>query len=163
HRGMVDHVAFSTDGRRILTRSSDRAAHVWDADTGAELALFAVPDLRGAVLSLDGEHVFTATDTEIKIWRTRTPDLELELANHTMPIGASFSPDGRRIAIEDRRQIIRIWDRTSGRLERELNEFDLGDDSRQSFGIEMTKQRKLPTFDATGRRLFAPVGNRVAA
>ena len=36
HTGMVYSVAFSPDGKRVLTGSRDNTARVWDATTGPE-------------------------------------------------------------------------------------------------------------------------------
>ncbi len=36
HTGAVRSVAFSLDGKRILTGSEDQTARVWDAETGTE-------------------------------------------------------------------------------------------------------------------------------
>src|SRR5207249_1869789 len=40
HEDMVLCVAFSTDGRRILSGSSDRTVRLWDVRTGTELRCF---------------------------------------------------------------------------------------------------------------------------
>jgi WD40 repeat protein len=40
HTSRVRSVAFSPDGRRILTGSNDRTARTWDAETGRELVTF---------------------------------------------------------------------------------------------------------------------------
>ena len=37
HEGFVTSVAFSPDGRRIVSGSRDRTLRIWDAETGAEL------------------------------------------------------------------------------------------------------------------------------
>ena len=42
HDGVVLSAAYSTDGPRIVTASSDNTAKVWEAQTGAELLTLTV-------------------------------------------------------------------------------------------------------------------------
>ena len=74
--------AFSPDGSRIVTASSDNTARIWDAASGKEIAV-----LRGheasvdsAAFSPDGSRIVTASeDNTARIW-----DARLE----TMPVKA---------------------------------------------------------------------------
>ena len=58
---MCDAVAFSPDGKRIVTGSSDRTARVWDAETGTEK--LALKGHTGRVTSVafspDGKRIVT--------------------------------------------------------------------------------------------------------
>ena len=63
HTGVVQGVAFSPDGERLVTAGGDRTARVWDSKTGSRLLI-----LRGhtalvnsAVFSPDGRHIVTAS------------------------------------------------------------------------------------------------------
>jgi WD40 repeat protein/tRNA A-37 threonylcarbamoyl transferase component Bud32 len=163
HRGVVRDVAFSADGSTVVSMSADRTARVWDTTSGVERAVLAVPDLRSAAIAPDASVVVTSTTSDLKVWRVRNPDLVLELPHpDTIPLAAAFSPDGRLIATEDRRQIVRLWDRATGAMVRELREFDLGDDSHRYWGRAQREQRKIAGFDPSGTRLAAPVGDRIA-
>src|SRR5207248_3856371 len=78
HGGAVHQVAFSADGRRVLTGSGDTTARLWDARTGKQM--FALQgheqvksalarnqilrDLNVAVLSPDSRRVLTANPDE---------------------------------------------------------------------------------------------------
>jgi WD40 repeat protein len=60
--GEVTGVAFSPDGRRLLSWSPDRTARLWDADTGRPVHVFAHPStIRAGFFSPDGRRVLTLT------------------------------------------------------------------------------------------------------
>ena len=71
HTGGILSVAWSPDGRHVLTGSYDKTAKVWDAVTGNE-----VMTMRGhtsyidsAAWSPDGRHVLTGShDKTAKVW-----------------------------------------------------------------------------------------------
>ena len=64
-------VAFSGDGKRVVTASRDNTARIWDAESGKEIAV-----LKGhtgfvwsAAFSGDGKRVVTASfDSTARIW-----------------------------------------------------------------------------------------------
>jgi WD40 repeat protein len=39
HSGEVNSIAFSSDGKRIVSGSHDMLVKIWDADTGAEVSI----------------------------------------------------------------------------------------------------------------------------
>lgn len=56
HEDRVESAAFSPDGTRIVTASSDRTARVWEAASGAEIARVAL-DAAVAALDLHGSSI----------------------------------------------------------------------------------------------------------
>jgi WD40 repeat protein len=65
-------VAYSPDGKRIVTGSDDKTAKVWDADTGREL--HTLTGHTGSVLrvaySPDGKRIVTGSwDKTAKVWQ----------------------------------------------------------------------------------------------
>jgi WD40 repeat protein/serine/threonine protein kinase len=128
-RGMVNHVAFSQDGKRLVTASGDDTARVWDAVTGQPVTppLKHNDKVNHAEFSPDGKWVITASDDETaRVWDAATGDPVTRLIKHNgHVIYAAFSPDGRRVVTvsgdppvrpSDTRcyQVVRVWEAGSG-------------------------------------------------
>ena len=74
HAGWVRSVAFSPDGQRLASASSDQTVKIWDSATGKEL--FALKGHAGPVWSVafspDGQRLASASfDQTVKIWEIR--------------------------------------------------------------------------------------------
>ena len=112
HEDRVNCAAYSPDGARIVTASSDKTVRIWDADTGAQLGLLS--GHRGAVLSAsysaDGGKIITASsDKTVRLWDARSAALIAEYsAPDVLPIAAALSPDGTRIAVASLDKTARI-------------------------------------------------------
>ena len=114
--GLEDRVhfaAFSPDGSRIVTWSSDNTARIWDAATAKEIAV-----LRGhkewvssAAFSPDGSRIVTGSrDNTARIWDAATAKEIAVLRGHQdLVISAAFSPDGSRIVTGSSDNTARIW------------------------------------------------------
>jgi WD40 repeat protein len=75
HRGAVFSAAYSPDGTRIVTASTDKTARIWDPRTGAPLAVLSGHGghRRSAAYSPDGTRIVTASmDKTARIWDART-------------------------------------------------------------------------------------------
>jgi WD40 repeat protein len=71
HTGVVYSVAFSPDGRRILTGSHDRTAILWDAGTGRRLRDLEghAGTVRSVTFSPDGRRALTGShDGTARLW-----------------------------------------------------------------------------------------------
>jgi WD40 repeat protein/tetratricopeptide (TPR) repeat protein len=125
----VDQVAFSPDGRRVVTACSNnlhRTARVWDASSGAPVTpvLRHTRKVQAASFSPDGLRVLTADEAAGALWDAQTGRLVRSLPAHERRVlAAAFSPDGRRVATagsgtgqkpQDDPGEVRIWDADSG-------------------------------------------------
>jgi WD40 repeat protein len=112
-------VAFSADGRRLVTASTDRTAAVWDSASGARLRVLRGhrAALTSARFSPDGRHVVTASkDADARVWVTETGRSSSLLHGHFHFVSdASFSPDGRWILTTGPRTL-GLWSAASGAL-----------------------------------------------
>ena len=102
HTADINSVAFSPDGRFVVTASGDGTARVWDAATGASLG-----ELRGhsgsvnsASFSPDGKFIVTAgDDATVRLWdAARFTFVRMIGEGYPMSVlSAEYSPDGRFI------------------------------------------------------------------
>jgi WD40 repeat protein len=75
HTGRVSSVAFSPDGKRIVTASHDHTARVWDAETGCvKLALKGHTGIvRSVAFSPDGKCIVPGSeDRTARVWDVET-------------------------------------------------------------------------------------------
>jgi WD40 repeat protein len=107
-RGM----ALSSDGKTAALGNSSSVIRLWDVGSGAELfTKFAGHDtyLHAAVFSPDGRTLFTGSDNEVRIWRTKDWRQERVLPGTAHSL--SLTPDGGRLAwLSSYSQTIRVWD-----------------------------------------------------
>src|SRR5271163_1617017 len=124
HSDQITAVAFSPDGKQIVSGSYDKTIKLWDTTTGdLQKTLAGHSDwVRAVAFSPDGKQVASGSnDKTIKLWDTTTGDLQKTLAGHSGGVYAvAFSPDGKQIASGSRDETIKLWDATTGDLQKTL-------------------------------------------
>ena len=118
HSKTVESVAYSPDGRRIVSGSDDKTIKIWDANTGE--CLKTLEGHLGFVCSVayspDGTKIICGSgDNTIKIWDANTGQCLKTLEGHSYPVvSVSYSPDGIKIISCSRDKTIKIWDANTG-------------------------------------------------
>jgi WD40 repeat protein len=116
-------VAFSPDGRRALTGSSDKTARIWEVKTGQLLQRLAghTAAVTGVWFSSDGDRVLTlSNDATCRLWRAAPAGADKQSAIATLsepakePWLCRFSPDGLRILSVTNSTTARLWDGKTG-------------------------------------------------
>jgi WD40 repeat protein len=112
----VNSAAFSPNGVRVVTASSDGTARIWDAATGNEIAVFRGHEgfVLSAAFSPDGLHVVTAsTDKTARIWDVASAKEITILRGHGERVNsAAFNPDGTLVVTASNDGTARVWDTT---------------------------------------------------
>ncbi|HEV8060628.1 MAG TPA: sigma-70 family RNA polymerase sigma factor [Gemmataceae bacterium] len=125
HNGTLMQIAFTGDGRNIISSSLDKTVRVWDAATGAERYQLPTPWPGNFALTPDGRTLAMSNqDRAIHLWEIDTGKeiralkvgIEDSIRQGFEPIALAFSADGRRLATADR-DSLRLWDVATGRLE----------------------------------------------
>jgi len=154
--GRIGDMAFSADGKNLLTGGQRGAAQVWDVGSGApgiELRGHSAA-LKTVAYSPDGRRMATGSaDRTARLWDADS-GRAITITLRDPVNSVSFSPDGRELltAAGDTsvstmgETPVRLWDAATGRLLKEFNDPCLDDP-------------RCPAVDAS----FSPDGQRLVA
>ena len=161
HRDVVENVAFSPDGARILTASRDKTAKLWDTASGKLIASF---EHQGGVshgaFSPDGARILTASaDHNAKLWDAGSGKFIASFDHQDWIWRAAFSPDGTRILTAGADKTAKLWDAASGKVlasfdhQDEVNDAAFSPDGARILTASKDKTAKL--WDAASGKLLA--------
>ncbi|MGB7323434.1 MAG: serine/threonine-protein kinase, partial [Rubripirellula sp.] len=118
HAGEVACVAFSPDGSRIASGSSDNVIKLWESKSGRELGTLKghTKSVASVAFSPDGKRIASGSwDNTIKLWDTSTGQELGTLKGHNHYVSkVVFSIDGLLLASCGRDRTIKIWDASTG-------------------------------------------------
>jgi WD40 repeat protein len=112
----VQSVAFSPDGRRIVSGSADRTLRLWEATTGQPVGKPLQGHrsaLKAVAFSPDGRHIFSVSvDNTVLIWTTakgRLVTTAIQGRDDSLR-AVAFSPDRHRIVTAFTDRTLWLWD-----------------------------------------------------
>ncbi|KAJ7257657.1 WD40 repeat-like protein [Mycena rebaudengoi] len=163
HDDWVHSVAFSLDGLRAISGSSDKTIRIWDVSTGKQLQqLDGHDDLVHSVgFSSDGSRAISGSgDKTIRIWDVSTGKQLQQLDGHDDEVNSiAFSSDGSHAISGSNDNTIRIWDVSTGKQLQQLHGHDdgvysVGFSSDGSCAISGSRDKTIRIWDvSTGKQL----------
>ncbi|GAA0583645.1 TIR domain-containing protein [Rhizomicrobium electricum] len=121
HDEEVSSVAFSTDGRYLVSGDIDNAIRIWDVRSGKQIGAPLTghtSPVESVAFSPDGSRVVSGSgDNTVRLWDARTgKQVGAPLTGHTAAVSTvAFSTDGSRIVSGGWDNTIRIWDTRTGK------------------------------------------------
>jgi WD40 repeat protein len=120
HADGVTSVAYSPDGKQIVSGSRDRTVRVWDTETG-EVVAGPFEGHTKAVISVayspDGKQIVSCSEDQmVRVWDAKTGEVVAgPFEGHTNAVmSVAYSPDGKQIASASWDQTVRVWDSETG-------------------------------------------------
>ncbi|MBT4864501.1 MAG: Gfo/Idh/MocA family oxidoreductase [Planctomycetaceae bacterium] len=126
HRGYVTGVAFSPDGKRLVTSSEDESIRIWNTESGKEeLAIrghsYPVMDVVFSpdgklIASVAGDETRVTKPGEVKIWDAATGEEKLNLVEHEKAAtSVAFSRDGKYLASTGEDEKVNLYEVATGK------------------------------------------------
>jgi WD40 repeat protein len=123
HRGAVNAVAFSADGRRLAAASGEPAlfgeVRLWDPSDGSLIRTFEGHSdaLYSVAISPDGKVLATGSyDQKIKLWGIQTgKELQTLSAHNGAIFDLAFRPDGKILASASGDRTVKLWNVATGK------------------------------------------------
>ncbi|HLY27045.1 MAG TPA: WD40 repeat domain-containing protein [Aggregatilineales bacterium] len=119
-------VAFSPDGKMLLTTGADDSLQLWDVSSGQAIAQ-PIAGSSPAAFSPDGQTIAffdASSSSSVHLWNIATAhDVRPPLTGGVADVTSlAFSPDGKTLAMGSADDLVRLWDVTSGTALHEMHQ-----------------------------------------
>jgi WD40 repeat protein len=117
HKGTVNSVAFSRDGKLLVTGGEDKSINIWDITTYLPLKTVEqshISTVQALAFSIDGKYIFSSGDRVIKIWDTNGQYINTLSGFSTYIWTISPNPKGKYVLCCSYENTPRIWDYIQG-------------------------------------------------
>ncbi len=116
HDGPVNSVAFSPDGKYVVSVSVDNTARVWEAASGEEVARMTHDGpVYSVAFSPDGKYVVSGSaDTTARGWEAASGEEIAPMTHDGWVSSVAFSPDGKYVVSGSADTTARVWEAASG-------------------------------------------------
>jgi WD40 repeat protein len=140
HKSYVFVVAFSPDGKKLLSGDAEGMIRIWDVETKKEQIAFQAHKSRidKACFSGDGSMIATSPGPDVTLWNTQTGQ---EILSHSLPDGPAkllrFVAGDKALLTFSRSGMLRTWpiDPLAHLNQRGFRFRSLTKDERKEFGI----------------------------
>jgi uncharacterized delta-60 repeat protein len=116
HDREVSTVAFSPDGKYVVSGSWDGTARVWEAQTGNEIVRITHDgEVYTVAFSPDGKYVVSgSTDRTARVWEAQTGNEIAHMTHDGSVLTVAFSPDGNYVVSGSIDGTARVWEVKTG-------------------------------------------------
>ena len=121
HTDAVNAVAFSPDGKVVVTAGADKKVHVWDVTTGKQMRTMVggTNSILAIAMSPDGKVIATGGGGTVNVFDAATGKQIIAIriggAQDVGPRSIVYSPDGRRMASAADDGSVRLFDCFTGK------------------------------------------------
>jgi WD40 repeat protein len=127
HTGGISALAFSHNGERLASGGEGHFVRLWDVGRGEALGTLTAPAMDelppcGLALGPDGVDVATCIGRTIRVWNVRDGSVAWQSTQSSSVLCLTCSRDGCWLAGGCADGVIRVWDRSSKVLCRELRD-----------------------------------------